>query len=432
MPNRMLISVFAAFSFLPAIPAAAQATRAELIALLNSDRVSSQAAIRQATEQYEPLSGDPWADHAYLLVLMEQRRYSDALKLVDRLLAADPANIAVRRNKAWLLALTRNFSAAIVELDTLSRRLAETPAEETGNREEREAVLRFLGQMHGFLAGPAGREISTSLRERYRRQIITRLDEAEREIFEASAGLVLETHGLWVEETEQLKAAAVEDAAAARENLLAAAEAQRESMARQREALEARRNAAEQDYRTLSATTGEEEAGLSRQAAEISARGDIVRRELLLLRDEMALLEAELLRTRDPLARDAILRRLDQLAVFATRYEADLFAVGRQLDALELQRYQLAARNTVQRNQLEAGLAQVARDSANLSIREQRLDAQMLRSTRPASGYTQRVRALEALSSALTSYEPFVFEEERIRLMQRWDRAAADAAAEVD
>src|SRR5262249_8361609 len=89
--------------------------------------VTSQArtaADLQYDEVARMAAGDPRGLEAAWLVLMQQRRYEDALKRIDEYLALRPDNLDALRAKTWIQTVLKNYPAAILSADKLSKLLA--------------------------------------------------------------------------------------------------------------------------------------------------------------------------------------------------------------------------------------------------------------------------------------------------------------------
>jgi hypothetical protein len=151
--------------------------------------------------------------------------------------------------------------------------------------------------------------------------------------------------------------------------------------------------------------------------AELDRRAAIPRRELALLVTEADRMRALAARIEDPLERDRLLFRADQLDVLALRYDADLAALERQAAGVNGQRAQLQNQYGRQNASLTASLSLVEKELAALQRGEKRIAMDEKRLERPLTSGTRAVRALEAEAGAFTTYEPLPLEAERQRLL---------------
>src|SRR5262245_39555162 len=85
-------------------------------------------------EEVRRLAGsDPRALEASWLVLMQQRRFDEALKRIEEHLAKEPDELAALRAKTWILTVRKNYAAAFLSADRLSMLIAMHPhTTETG------------------------------------------------------------------------------------------------------------------------------------------------------------------------------------------------------------------------------------------------------------------------------------------------------------
>ena len=133
--------------------------KTEITALLDqgwrptpSETTHADLAAHYAAAQ-SALPGDPRAAYAYALVQFRQRKYDDAIKLLDQVIAGDKLNWPARRARAWLLILTKKHALALVEMDTLTKLL---PKEDKQGEAEEEfsKTAALLGRLFAYLEGP--------------------------------------------------------------------------------------------------------------------------------------------------------------------------------------------------------------------------------------------------------------------------------------
>ena len=152
---------------------------------------------------YRQASPSRQIDDAYLLALMKQRRYDDALSWleVDRGVASD--DVLRGRTHVWLFAATRDDEAAIPRLADLLETLPPRPLAEWTPAER--GVLDFASRLIGYWRGPRESLAATQLVDRYLTPAIKRLGEEAIERVEQMSTTVLAAYQVERDAIDQLR-----------------------------------------------------------------------------------------------------------------------------------------------------------------------------------------------------------------------------------
>jgi hypothetical protein len=382
---------------------------------------STTAASRSAADRtFEELSvvarKDPRSGYAYALVLMKQRRYEQAINELDNVLKREESNLAARENRIRLLMLTKNYSGALVELDRLSRIISEAPQEQF-SPQRRHEVLRFIGRVVGFLEGPGESGVAAVTRNRAQREIESRLSEDGLVIYDEARDGVLARFGKSIGQAETGREEAVTEKQRQREEAKRDLEVQRTQQQERAAELLGRADQLRKEIKDNEAEFAKAERPLLDRLARLERQAEIPRRELALLLADADSLRAAAARTEDPVERDRLLFRAQQLEILAARYDSDLAVLERQAAAVNAERAQIRDRFgrehaalVASGNSIDKELGLLGRGEKRLAMDEKRLD-------KPITGGTRAVRALEAEAGAFTTYEPLPLEEERQRLL---------------
>lgn len=158
--------------------AAETLSRTELSSLLETGWKASGPAWKAAQEEYGVLlraaPGDPNLEYGYLLVMLRQRKYDDALDQSSKVLAAAPGHLPALQARVYTLTLLKKYEAALVEMESLAKALVKPRAPALAQEEARD-YARFLGRVWGFIHGPAQSALTEQSRESARERITTAL-----------------------------------------------------------------------------------------------------------------------------------------------------------------------------------------------------------------------------------------------------------------
>jgi hypothetical protein len=416
----ILIAAAAAISF-------AGSSRAEddpfvqISALFEAGWRPSIKGLQAAQALYQDLRKDgriePRVAYAYALVHMRNLKYDEARRLLDEVLAAQPHDTAARRAKVWVLMVTQDYSAGMVQLEMLAKSLAADKNGASAKVGDPEQV-EFVGRVMGFLDGPAAPAVAVHVRDDYRKRLIALLSTGHRQAFEEGYAAVQRRFAELDLNRTQTKEDAKAKAQDRQDRILAQLVGDRAGLEEERSALKSQAEKFAADIkRELSRLDDQIRPIVTRQAT-LESQGGAITREMAGLQVEISrLLElAEL--AEDPgevLRLRAAARRL---SLALGRYDVDLRAVNGELAGLASQRVQLAAQRQALIARERAEGDRVERRIAELRTAERRVATQEKKANQPVVGNTPAVVALAAKAKAFTTYEAFPFEEERARLLQ--------------
>jgi hypothetical protein len=161
----------------PALAAPAL-SRAELSSLLDTGWKASGPAWKAAQQEYGVLlrtaPGDANLEYGYMLVMLRQRKYDEALDQSAKVLAASPGHLPTLQARVYTLTLLKKYEAALVEMEALAKALVK-PRVPALTQEEARDYARFLGRVWGFIHGPAQSALTEQSRESARERITTAL-----------------------------------------------------------------------------------------------------------------------------------------------------------------------------------------------------------------------------------------------------------------
>jgi len=356
------------------------------------------------------------AYYAYALVLLKQRRYPEAAKLIKELARVDASNLYYLRTKAWLNTLMREYSSALSTLDQLGRHVAELDEKEQPLRRE---MTGFLGRMLGFLQGPAGDSSKPSAVAATRTSILGRLAPAEQRILNSQFISVMGRYEEMISESEDTEREAKADAEEERDQLLEDLERQQERMDARRKELGPKRDKLRDEAKAEFDELAKEERPLLQQLGQLEQRAAVLRRELILINDELSRLRSRSGRERDPTIRAALITESNRLSILARRYDADLLGLERRAGNINIQRAEIRGLLQQAQQRYAAELGQIDTELAGIQKQERRneLDERKSQRTR-ITGKTRLTRAIEAKASALKTYEDLSLEAERDRVLK--------------
>jgi hypothetical protein len=421
--GRFGASVLLIFALVGGASAADEAAvRAEIAKLLEVGWDATPNGRTEAKEQYakvKRLAGDsPVALRASLVVLLQQRRYDEAIQRTDELLEADANDLTGLRAKVWLTALVKNYPAAMLAADKLSQRLADDPPRAEDEQAVHDEQIAFLGRIFGFLGGPAAESVSQEDRKNFERQILERITPPRRPVFEeARDGVVAKFLGVTGDKEDE-RQRAIGEAAAAKEKTLKELESEKEAIAGRAQEIDGRKDKLQKDLREELAEIAKEDQPLVQDLARLESRSRTLNRDLFSYEAEIGRLQGLIAAERDPDRRFVWEQEVNRLFLFVSRLESDLIAVGRLADGVQAQRAALLAR---QRRAQASAVEQAKRmdqELTNLAKRERLNEAIEKRAAKPASGTTSKTRALTAQAMALSTYDQFPLESERQKLLE--------------
>lgn len=398
------------------------AEREAIAKLLEVGWAATPKARSAADAQYEAIrfqgGATPAALEASLLVLLQQRRYDDAARRADELLAKNPADLTAQRAKIWIAVVLKNYTVAMLAADKLSQQLADDPPRADDELEIHDDLHGFLGRIYGFLGGPAADSVNQEDRKASERTIAERITAARREAFEqARDGVIAKFLNLTGDKDEE-RQRAIDRAAAARDKTLKELESEKEAISGRLTELDDRKNKLQTELRDELAEMAKDDQPLVQELARLDARAKALNRDLLFYENEIGRLNALLANEENPSLRFGYQMEIDRLLLASGRLETDLFAVRRLADGVQGQRAALLARQRRAQAAATEQAQRIDKEIANLGKRDRVNDALEKRVNKPASGTTSKTRSLAAQARALSTYDQFPLEASRQRLLE--------------
>lgn len=407
-----------------AVPAGADEAEANaaIVKLLQVGWTGNFQARAASDLQYQEVlkvaAGDPKALTASWLVLMHQRRYDDALKRIDECLAKQSGNFQALRAKAWTQAILKNYQGALLTADKISQQMTEEPPITKADAAQHEELIGFLGRLFGFMGGPVADVVNQDQRKNVERQIVGRLEESQKPLFEEARDGVLAKHIELTDTKADERGKAIETAEADKEKTLQDVAAEREQIAARAEELQSRTDKLQSELKDELSQLEKQDAPLASELARLDARATVLNRDLFAYQADIDRFERLAAAEKDPVRRQQYLFEADRLIVIANRIDADLAGINRLGRNVQSQRAALALRAQQAQANAAGQVARIDREMQDLAKRDKRADGIEKRAGRPATGTTSKVRSLSAQATALTTYEQFPLEAAREQLLE--------------
>ena len=363
---------------LPPARADEQRTRAAITKLLDVGWGISSQARAAADLQYEEVQlaagSDPRSLNAAWLVLMQQRRYDDARKRLDEHLAQEPDDLEALRAKTWILAVQRNFPAAMHGIDKLSELIAKNPPQSDIERTIHDETVGFLGRLLGYFGGPAAEAINQEERKVLERKLLERLDSAGKTAFEDARNGVLSKFITMTDDSADAQEKAVAAATAEKQKTLAELQSDREQAAARSKELDSRKNKAQDEFRDELDQIAKQDQPLVQDLARLNARASVLNTDLAAYSVSIGRLQQLASGEKDPARRQQYLLEADQLSLLAARIDADLIGINRLAQGVQGQRAALAARQAQAKANAASQVQRIDRELTDLAKRDKRND----------------------------------------------------------
>lgn len=378
---------------------------------------------RQASDdQYEIISAAAPASlpaaKARWLVLMQQRRFDEALKQVELYLDRQPDDLTALRARAWLLAILKNYPAAIAAADTLSRQLATEPPKDDAERTLHEDCITFLGRLAGYFGGPAADNVDQDQRKAFEKRILDRLPETQRPRLENARNAVLARFIEILDESSATRDRTKALAAAEKAKTLADLQTEKSKIDDRGDELADRQKKLNDELRAELANLDKQELPLVQQQNQLAGRLEFLNADLLGCVNQMLALEQLAVQEKDPVLKQQYLTQASALSLVTSRIESDIYNINRLLRTVQVQR--VAVQN--RRRQAQGGAAsqveRLQREQGDLDRRQRRNEGIERRVGRAAPGSTGKERSLAAQATALSTYDAFPLEAEKLRLLE--------------
>ena len=413
-----------ALGVLPSAPCSAgeREFKNEITALLDqgwrptpSETTHAELADHFAAAQ-SALPGDPRAAYAYALVQFRQRKYDEAIKLLDQVIAADKANLPARRARIWLLILTKKHSLALVEMDSLTKQM---PKDEKQGEAEEEFTksAAFLGRMFAYLEGPGAGLVNDTIFIDQKQKQWERLTPGRREAYEKGYRKVSGRFAELTQGKQQTQADAKADEEKQKEKSKQDLAVEKAQVDADLAGLDAKADKIRADASKELSELDAQIRPLTAQLAQLNANASAIQGDLLILQSNVATLVNQANSTKDQIEAAALLLEAQTENILASRSAANLRAVQLQGADVAGRRAGLLGRRQNTENRAQAGLDALDRQAAQLRATQKRIGFDEQKANKPATGFTAKVTALSSSMTALTTYDELPLEEEKQRIL---------------
>jgi hypothetical protein len=378
----------------------------------------ARAAADQQYEEVVRLAGkDTRALEASWLVLMQQRRFDEALKRLDEHLAKEPNDLAALRAKTWVQTVLKNYSAAFLSADRVSMLMASRPPQTDADRAVYDEAVGFLGRLAGYFGGPISDAINQDERKGLEKKFLDRLPESQRTLFEDARNSVLAKFIEMSDESTDARERATATAKAEKQKTLAELQADKEKLDAREKELEERKNKLNGEFKSELDDIAKLERPLVQQQAQLTARSGILNSDLFNYSAQITNLQGLASQEKNVGRQQQLLAQANSLSLVASRLEADLLAVNQLLRGLQVQRAGLQSRRSQAQASTASQIDRIDRELADLGKRERRNEGLEKRANRPAAA-TSKIRALSSQATALSTYDAFPLEAAKARLLE--------------
>ena len=403
-------------------------TREELEAFLELGWTRGPESLAGSEKRYrdfqEQAKGGTAVDCAFALIQLRQLKFTDAEKLLSRVVEQDPKNQQARRLQIWLAISRRDFDTALERMLQLVKGFPAANAvtnqpNEAEDREYQTDLLKFLGRGIGFMEGPGAVSIKEVIVADYCEKMVVHLGPERSEIFEKARRDALARYVESKDQQDRTRESAKAEEEQDKEERLRDLGEQRESIGRQSEAL---KQASEKLQAAVKAKLDEiarKDQPLATRYAQLDAQGTAIGGQIRGLNTEIAGLEDQRSREKNPNTRAQIETLINVRVGQLARLENDFAAVARQAAGVAAQRQQLqqqaAGIQADAANELER--KSNAFESLQKKLRANESQEQRLKKSNP-KGETTEVKAKGSVLSAFSTYEPLALEREKQRLLE--------------
>jgi hypothetical protein len=376
------------------------------------------AADSQYDEVARVAAGDPRGLEAAWLVLMQQRRYDDALKRIDEYLTLRPDDIQALRAKTWIQTVLKNYPAAILSADKLSKLVAAHPPTTDEERTAHDDAIGFLGRLYGYFGGPVSDAINQDERRVIEKKLIERLDSSKRPIFEDARNGVLAKYIEMSDESAGARDKANAAARAEKEKTLAELQTDKDKTDARIKELEERKNKLNNEFKTEIDDINKQEQPIIQQQTVLASRANVLSNDLIGFESQVASLQQLASQEKNIVRQQQFLNQASALGLTCARIEANLLAANRLLANAQRQRAGLQAKRVQAQSNTASQVERIDREMADLEKRDRRNDVLEKRASRPTSVATSKLRALSAQATALSTYDAFPLEAVKAKLME--------------
>jgi hypothetical protein len=379
---------------------------------------SRAAADEQWTEVQRLAGSDLRAIKASWLVLMQQRRFDEALKRIDQQLSKTPDDLSALRAKAWVQTVLKNYPRAFLTADRLSSLVSKGRPSTDEEISQHNELIAFLGRLIGFFGGPVAEQINQEERKALEKKWLQRLDDSTKDIFEDARNSVLAKYLDMIDESASSKEKALATAKADKEKSLAELQAENERLEARAHELEEKRKTLNNEFKAEMDEIDRQDQPLLLQQTQLSNRASLLNIDLLAYSSQITTLQQLATKEQNQSRQQQYLVEINSLSLLLTRLDADLLGINRLLRNLQAQRAGLQTRRSQAQAATAARVNSLERELADLNKRERRNGGLEKKANRPISVSTSKVRSLSAQATALSTYDAFPLEAAKAALLE--------------
>jgi hypothetical protein len=401
--------------------AAQTLSRAELSSLLETGWKASGLAWKAAQEEYGVLlraaPGDPNLEYGYLLVMLRQRKYDEALDQSAKVLAAAPNHLPALQARVYTLTLLKKYEAALAEMETMAKSLVK-PRTPALTQEEARDYARFIGRVWGYIHGPSLSALTEQSRETARERISAALGKNGAALFHEGAVAVLDKYAQLQQGLTITKADTIAAENAAKEQLKVTLADQKVQNAAETQSLAEKSSKLQADAEAQLGKLDTQIAPLNQQLALIDNRANNEQLNINAAEANIAQWINVAQNAGSPAELDnaniQINFHRNQRAIFINKLNnilAQRAGVANQLAAL------VATRQTVV-NTFNAQNGAIERRLRELTGMSNRIANEEKKAAQPSTGLTTQTLSLNNKVTGFSTYEDYPFELQRTQLLE--------------
>ena len=386
--------------------------------LLTSGWGKSFRSLKPAGDAYEQARSaspaDPRAAYAFGIAHLKHHRYREAGKLFDQALALAPGHRPSLRARVWVLLISKDYDAGLVQMERMAAALPGADGETAADDRQ---LARYLGQLFGYLEGPAADSVQPDAVARRRQLLAGRLPESlARELETGRMAVDRQFTELWLER-EQTRDDAKANETQAKQEAAERLKREQQAVQGQKQTLNERSAATREELDTELSDIDKQLAPLARELDRLALRAEPLRRRMIDLDREISRILALAEQTDDPVQRQRLRIDADRLSVVYGRTQREYRILDAQAARVRTQQGALLNRRRAAIARYDAEQKRLGREASGLRRNEQRIAREEKRVRQPALGNTGGVRSLSAQATALKTYIPFPLERARQQVL---------------
>jgi len=396
-------------------------SRAELTTFLDTGWKASGPAWKAAQEEYGVLlraaPADSNLEYGFLLVMLRQRKYDEALDQSAKVLAADPGNLPALQARVYTLTLLKKYEAALVEMETMAKALVK-PRVPALSQEDARDYARFLGRVWGYIHGPSLSALTEQSRETARERISAALGKNGSAFFHEGAVAVLDKYAQLQQGLNVTRADTIAAETQAKEQLKVTLADQKVQNAAETQSLEEKSSKLKADAESQLGKLDTQIAPLNQQLALIDQRANNEQLNINTAEANIATWINVAQNAGSPAELDnanvQINFHRNQRAIFINKLNnilAQRAGVANQVAAL------LATRQTVV-NTFNAQNGAIERRLKELTGMSNRIANEEKKAAQPSTGLTTQTMSMNNKVTGLSTYEEYPTELRRTQLLE--------------